>query len=98
MRHVKIDWSQRVREADEEALRQANAARRTLAETDWYVIRQTETGQPIPASIAAARAEARKKAGRDPAGDQPAPVLSPVLSPVLREAKAALPPADQTDR
>lgn len=94
MRHVKIDWSQRVREAEQAAIREANAARRTLAETDWYVIRQIETGQPIPASIAAARADARQKAGRDPAGDQPAPVLSPVP----RDAKAALPPADQTKR
>lgn len=94
MRHVKIDWSQRVREAEEEALRQANAARRSLADTDWYVIRQLETGQPIPASITADRADARNKAGRDPAGDQPAQVLSPVL----RGAKAALPPADQTKR
>jgi len=94
MRHVKIDWSQRVREAEQEALRQANAARRILAETDWYVIRQIETGQPIPANISAARAEARQKAGRDPAGDQP----EPVLSPVLREAMAASPPADQTKR
>ena len=94
MGHVKIDWSQRVREAEEEALRQANAARRTLAETDWYVIRQIETGQPIPAHVSAARAEARKKAGEKPAGDEPAPTPSPVL----REAKAALPPADQTDR
>jgi len=94
MTKVQIDWSQCVREAEEEALRQANAARRTLAETDWYVIRQIETGQPIPAHIRSARADARKKAGRDPAGDQPAPVLSPEP----REAMAALPPADQTDR
>ena len=94
MRHVKIDWSQRVHEADEEALRQVNAARRTLAETDWYVIRQLETGKPIPAHVSAARADARKKAGEKPAGDQPAPTPSPVL----REAIAALPPADQTTR
>ena len=94
MRHMKIDWSQRVREAEEEALRQANTARRTLAETDWYVIRQIETGQPVPANITAARAEARKKAGHNPAGDLPAPVLSSVP----REAMAALPPADQTTR
>ena len=90
MTKVKIDWSQRVREAEEEALRQANAARRTLAETDWYVIRQLEAGQPVPAQISAARAEARKNAGRDPEGDQPAPVL--------REAEAASPLADQTKR
>ncbi len=63
MTQVKIDWSQRVREAEQEALRQANAARRTLAETDWYVIRQIETGQPIPANITSARAAARKTAG-----------------------------------
>jgi len=79
MTKVQIDWSQCVREAEEEALRQANAARRTLAETDWYVIRQIETGQPIPGQISAARANARQKAGEKPAGDQPEPTPSPLL-------------------
>jgi hypothetical protein len=34
-------------------------ARRYLASTDWYVIRQGETGEPIPADVTDARAAAR---------------------------------------
>lgn len=66
MGQVKIDWTQRVREEEQEALRQANAARRTLAETDWYVIRQLETGQPIPAQITRDRAAARSRINGEP--------------------------------
>jgi len=35
-------------------------ARRYLAETDWMVIRATETGKPVPEDVIAARAAARK--------------------------------------
>jgi hypothetical protein len=39
----------------------ANAdARRYLAETDWMVIRASETGKPVPEDVIAARAAARK--------------------------------------
>ena len=31
-----------------------------LASTDWMVVRQTETGKPVPEDIAAQRAAARK--------------------------------------
>lgn len=35
------------------------AARKYLTETDWYVIRHAETGEPIPSDVAEKRAEAR---------------------------------------
>jgi hypothetical protein len=34
-------------------------ARRYLANTDWYVTRHHETGEPIPADVTEARAAAR---------------------------------------
>lgn len=38
----------------------ANAkARAYLAKTDWYIIRQSETGEPVPKDVLAKRAEAR---------------------------------------
>ena len=36
-------------------------ARQYLAETDWYVIRFQETGQPIPQDILDERAQARER-------------------------------------
>lgn len=43
-----------------ERLHSANAAARAyLAETDWYVIRLQETGQPVPDEVLKLRAEAR---------------------------------------
>lgn len=36
-------------------------ARAYLASTDWYVIRQQETGQPAPEEVLASRAAARAK-------------------------------------
>jgi hypothetical protein len=36
-----------------------SAARQYLYQTDWYVIRQTETGEAIPDEVLAKRAEAR---------------------------------------
>jgi hypothetical protein len=36
-----------------------NNARAYLNQTDWYVIRQIETGTPVPEEITAARAKAR---------------------------------------
>lgn len=41
---------------------QANSeARAYLAETDWYVIRQQETGEPVPDEILTERAAARAR-------------------------------------
>ena len=65
-----IDWSavrtatdkaQAAAEAD--AQRAREAAQKYLAETDWMVVRETETGKPIPEDVRAARSEARKAAG-----------------------------------
>ena len=57
---VKIDWSRTNRAEQAEADREA--ARRYLAETDWYVTRQIETGKPIPKQIAEKRDAARQAA------------------------------------
>lgn len=38
-----------------------DGARAYLAATDWYVIREQETGEPTPPSILAERAAARLK-------------------------------------
>ena len=47
-------------EADAAEVRKQNRlARNYLAETDWYVIRLQETGEPIPQEILDARAQAR---------------------------------------
>jgi hypothetical protein len=43
-----------------EAARQVMAARDYLAQTDWYVTRATETGQPVPDEVRAQRAAARR--------------------------------------
>lgn len=48
-------------DAAQRAERRAEALR-YLAETDWLVTRQMETGKAIPADVAAKRAEARKTA------------------------------------
>lgn len=41
---------------------QANVeARQYLLDTDWYVIRWQETGEPIPVGVSEARAAARQR-------------------------------------
>lgn len=47
--------------AAEAAAIERTEARQYLADTDWYVSRQAETGTPIPAEVSAARAAARAK-------------------------------------
>ena len=47
---------------DAQRARDAIAARRFLAETDWVVIRAAETGKPMPEDVAAQREAARKVA------------------------------------
>ena len=49
-------------DAAQRAERRAEALR-YLAETDWLVTRQLETGKPIPPEVLDARAKARKDAG-----------------------------------
>lgn len=47
---------------EEQLQQQANSeARAYLAETDWYVIRLQETGEPVPAEILEERAAARAR-------------------------------------
>ena len=55
------DKAQAAAEADSQ--RKRDAAQKYLAETDWMVVRETETGKPIPEDMRAARSEARKAAG-----------------------------------
>ena len=57
---VKIDWSRTNKAEQAEADREI--ARRYLAETDWYVTRQIETGKPIPKDVAQKRDAARQVA------------------------------------
>lgn len=46
-------------EARDQEARNAEA-RAYLADTDWYVVRQAETGEVIPEDISLARAKARE--------------------------------------
>ena len=47
---------------DESAVFRSNKdAKRYLADTDWYVVRKTETGVAIPDDISTARQEARDR-------------------------------------
>lgn len=60
-----IDWSAVSKVRDPEDLvaeQEASTARQYLQATDWYVVRNLETGTPVPADVALARKEARTKA------------------------------------
>jgi len=52
-----------VKELDDESavFRSNKDARKYLADTDWYVVRKTETGEAIPEDITTARQEARNR-------------------------------------
>ena len=53
---------QKQAEKEQAELDRVNAeARRELAETDWYFLRELESGEPIPADIKAKRAAARSR-------------------------------------
>ncbi|MGH1413635.1 MAG: hypothetical protein ACRBB0_09075 [Pelagimonas sp.] len=54
-----IDFSRGIPVGPDTQARQQDEARICLKATDWYVIRQVETGIPVPEDIAKARAEAR---------------------------------------
>lgn len=63
----KIDFSRIVTAAERSAQAEAEDLKRRTAEavaflasSDWLVVRQAETGEPIPEDISAARAAARK--------------------------------------
>lgn len=65
---MNIDFSQVVtaetqRAQQDEALRNSQRAEcvRLLQDTDWYVVRQLETGKAVPEDIARQRAEARRR-------------------------------------
>ena len=71
----KIDWGA-VRTAGDKAAARAEraratecaAARRYLAQTDWYVIRASDTGAPVPEAVRARRVDARRLLSDDPSG------------------------------
>lgn len=44
---------------EENQLHKNNAARQYLTDTDWYVIRNIETGKPIPGEVLEKRSNAR---------------------------------------
>lgn len=61
-----IDWSRKRTAAEAAAQVEANRrvaeaaeARRYLDDTDWYVTRMAETGQPLPPDVSKRRAAAR---------------------------------------
>jgi hypothetical protein len=54
-----IDFSQARPVVSPEMLEARDTAQRLLQQTDWYVIREMETGRRVPEDIARARAEAR---------------------------------------
>jgi len=47
--------------AQEEQEQINREARQYLADTDWYVIRQADTGEPIPDEVKQKRSEARNR-------------------------------------
>ena len=53
---------QKQAEKEQAEIDRVNAeARRELAETDWYFLRELESGKPMPANIKTKRANARAK-------------------------------------
>ena len=53
---------QKQAEKEQAEIDRVNAeARRELAETDWYFMRELETGKPMPAAIKAKRSAARSR-------------------------------------
>jgi len=67
-----IDWNAVISAADKAAARAMRGreteralARNYLAETDWYVIRAADTGEPMPAPVRARRIAARQMLSED---------------------------------
>lgn len=55
LRQQQVEVEQLAREKESQGLE----ARRYLASTDWYIIRQQETGKAVPVEILAERQQAR---------------------------------------
>lgn len=58
-----IDFSRMIPAAENARETERAAARYYLQSTDWMVLREAETGTPVPAKIRAARQAARQKLG-----------------------------------
>ncbi len=52
-------WNDATSSVEDTQVSLNNKARTYLAQTDWYVIRSTETGVSVPADVSAKRAESR---------------------------------------
>lgn len=59
-----IDFSRAIPVGADAKAHRLDQARICLKATDWYVIRQVETGTPLPDDIARARSEARTALAR----------------------------------
>ena len=59
---TEIDYDAIANEIVTKAIYTTNAeARQYLSDTDWYIVRQTETGVAVPDEVVTLRAEARLK-------------------------------------
>lgn len=70
---MNIDFTRTITATDR--ARQARAARRQdardlLARTDWALLRQFETGEPVPGDIRRERARARRVLAEEGAGER----------------------------
>lgn len=59
MSTIKVDWSKKNSAASRASEVARAEARAYLASTDWYVVRQAETGKPIPEEVSLKRDQAR---------------------------------------
>ncbi len=58
-----IDFTRIVTAEDRARTADEAEARQTLAATDWMIIRQAETGDPVPEAVRQARSRARRILG-----------------------------------
>ncbi len=58
-----IDMSKMRQAASIDLERRKQEAAKLLLDTDWYVVRAYETGQPVPEEVTASRAAARALLG-----------------------------------
>jgi hypothetical protein len=80
-------------EPTEEELKQARISelQQYLSETDWYAIRESETGVDIPAEVKKARADARAEISSLRGDEEPLvePVTEPIEEPEVVELSEA---------